>query len=656
VPSESEVRQADRLLKITTPLGPDAFVLRRLRVRETVSAPFLIEAEAISAREQVDPAQMLGQAITCTVSVGHVAPRHFSGICTAFGQVGAFARGLYRYRIEARPKLWNLSRAATCKVWQDKTVKQVAEALVTGKHSAGPLRWSSTASLRPRPYLVQYNETDLDFLQRILEETGQGYWFKHEEGSHTVTVAGPAADWPAIPGEVAVRADDAARFDALTEFLPLAALKPGKVVALDYDQLNPSALLKLEEQTTLKTANAASYELFRWPGGQHTRPDAQPAKTLMQGAEAGADRFSAKGANPQVFAGGKLSVKGGIEAAAKSHLVLEALHEAFDETQLAQGGTADYRLRMELMPADRPPLPAMPRPRPVMPGLHIAIVTGPEGEEIHTDEHGRVKLRFLWDRTPGEHDATSCWVRVAQPFAGAWGGSWFLPRVGDEVLVGFVDGDPDIPVVVGSLYNAESPPPFAQPAKKNLSGFRTKSTKDGGAENFNQLYFDDSKGREEVNFQAERDFNLLIKRNRVEEVKEDRTETVLGKHTEEITKDRSLTVKQGNNTLVVSKGNWTLDTKMGDISTKAGMGNISVKADMGNIDTKAALGSITDEAMQKIVLKVGGNSITIDQTGIEIKGIMIKIAASAMYEIKGPLGQVKADAMLIIKGGLVMIN
>jgi type VI secretion system secreted protein VgrG len=649
VPSETEITQADRLLKITTPLGQDAFVLRRLRVREAVSAPFVIEAEAISAQEQIDPASLLGQSITCTVSVGHVAARHFNGMCTGFGQIGAYARGLFLYRIEARPKFWNLSRATTCKVWQEKTVQDVFNALVTTKHSAGPARWSSSATLSPRPYLVQYNESDLDFLQRLLEETGQGYLFRHEEGSHTLTVAGPPADWPSIPGDpVTVRADDSAMFDALTEYRPKAALQPGKVTALDYDQLNPSALLKAEAETTLKTAHTAAHEVFRWPGGQHTRPDAQPARTLMQGAESGADRILAKGRNPLVFAGGKLAVKPSIDATSPTnHLIVETLHEAFDETQLAEGGTADYRVRMELMPEGRPPLPATPRPRPVMPGLHIAIVTGPQGEEIHTDEHGRVKIRFLWDRTPGEHDASSCWVRVAQPFAGAWGGSWFLPRIGDEVLVGFVDGDPDIPVVVGSLYNAEAAPPFALPSKKNLSGFKTKSTMKGGDANFNQLYFDDSKGKEEVNFQAERDFNLLIKRNRTEEVKEDRTETVLGKHSEEITKDRSLTVKQGNNSMVVSQGNWSLNTKMGNNSTKV---------DMGNIDVKAAMGAITEEAMQKIVLKVGGNSITIDQTGIEIKGIMIKVAATAMYEIKGPLGQVKADAMLIIKGGIVMIN
>jgi type VI secretion system secreted protein VgrG len=655
--SETEIKQEMRLLRIKTPLGPDAFVLRRLRVREAVSTPFVIEAEAISARESVSPDQLIGQAITCTVDNGHVAPRHFNGIVTAFGQQGAFARGLFTYRFEARPKLWNLSRAVTCKVWQQKSVKEIAEALVGGKHSAGPLRWSSTAAATPRPYTVQYNESDLDFLQRLLEETGQGYLFSHDENSHGLVVCGPAADWPAIPGEPVVVREDAGLFDALTGWKPLSSLQPGKVTALDYDQLHPTALLKASTESVIKTSNAATYEIFRWPGGQNTRPDSTPARVLMQGAEAQAERTSATGANPLIFAGGKLDVKVGIDASSPTKLlVAETLHEAFDETQLAQGGTADYRVRMELMPASRPPLPRTPRPRPVMPGLHVAIVTGPAGEEIHTDEFGRIKIRFLWDRTPGEHDATSCWVRVAQPFAGAWGGTWFLPRVGDEVLVGFVDGDPDVPVVVGSLYNGDAKPPFALPANKTQSGLKTRSSKEGGKDNFNQLYFDDKKGSEEVNFQAEKDFNLLIKNNRTEEVKNDRTETVLGKHTENITKDRTLTVKEGNNALTVTKGNWDLDTKQGNISTKAGMGNISVKADMGDIDTKAALGSITDEAMQKIVLKVGGNSITIDQSGIEIKGIMIKIAASAMYEIKGPLGQVKADAMLIIKGGLVMIN
>ena len=291
-----------------------------------------------------------------------------------------------------------------------------------------------------------------------------------------------------------------------------------------------------------------------------------------------------------------------------------------------------------LMAADRPWRPAAPRPRPPMLGVHSAIVTGPAGEEIHCDEYGRVKVHFLWDRAGKRDETSSCWVRVAQGFAGKWGGSWQLPRIGDEVLVAFVDGDPDRPVAIGSVYNAENKPIYALPANKTQTGFKTKSSKSGGAANFNEMRFEDKKGSEEINIQAEKDMTLLIKNNRTETVKVNRTETVEGKHTETITKDRTATVKQGNEALTVE------------------MGKMDTLVKMGNITTKASLGKIEIEAMQSITLKVGMSKIHMTPTSITIESLQIDVKATLALNSDALLATHKASAIMTIKGGLVLIN
>ena len=266
-----------------------------------------------------------------------------------------------------------------------------------------------------------------------------------------------------------------------------------------------------------------------------------------------------------------------------------------------------------------------------MAGLHSAIVTGPAGEEIHCDEYGRVKVHFLWDRVGKRDDTSSCWVRVAQAYAGAWGGSQMLPRIKDEVLIAFVDGDPDRPVIIGSLYNAEQKPIYALPANKTQSGFRTRSSKGGGATNFNELRFEDKKGSEEVSFQAEKDFKLLTKNNRDEEV--------------------------GNNrTTIVTKGNDTLTVKMGNIATKASKGNISTLASVGNISVKAELGKVEINAMQSITLTCGASKIHMTPTGITLEAMQIDVKAKLMLNTEGLIATHKASAMMTIKGGLVLIN
>ncbi|WP_314073846.1 type VI secretion system Vgr family protein [Roseococcus pinisoli] len=633
-----DLAQTERMLEITSPLGADKLMLRRLSVQEAIGHPFSLTAEVLSQDLNLQPSSLIGKAVTCTIKVRHVEPRHFHGVVRAFSRIGAMGRGLASYRIEVVPNLWHLSRTADCRIFQDKSVKTIVSTVLSDS-SVAPVRWGGSVPTAARTYCVQFNETDLDFVQRMLDETGCGYYFEHKASEHTLVVCGANGDYPLIGGDPQVVRSDAGEVGTLTDWKPVSSLQPGKVVAEDFDGLKPASLLQKQTGTILSSPNASKYEIYHWPSGQTVRPEGDLAKLGMEVYETVADRISATGNDPTIFAGGRLKVRPGIdETAAVTWLVAATRHEAFDETHLSGGGASGYSNNLVLMPADRPWRPADPRPRPPMLGVHSAVVTGPSGEEIHCDEYGRIKVHFLWDRAGKRDDTSSCWVRVAQSFAGKWGGSWTLPRVGDEVLVAFENGDPDRPIAIGSVYNAEQKPIYSLPANKTQSGFKTRSSKGGGAANFNELRFEDKKGSEEINIQAEKDMTLLIKNDRTETIKRHRTETVDGKHTETTKLDRTATVTQGNDKLTID------------------MGNLDRLVKMGNITEKASMGTIKYEAMQSITLTCGQSKIHMTPMSISIESLQIDVKASLALNTQGLMATHKADAMLTLKGGLVMIN
>jgi type VI secretion system secreted protein VgrG len=372
-----------------------------------------------------------------------------------------------------------------------------------------------------------------------------------------------------------------------------------------------------------------------------------------------------------------------------------------------------YHNRFEAIPASTPFRPARSTPWPHVGGSHVGTVVGPPGEEIYTDKHGRVQVVFKWDHDNNDSLDYSCWIRVAQSFAGQRYGSVFLPRIGHEVLVEFLDGNPDNPVVVGSLYNSANLPPWELPDHKTQSGVRTHSTLQGGADNFNELRFEDLKGEEQIYVQAEKNLDTLVKNDETRNVRHDRS-TIIHQHdtktveegndtttvekgeqfititennrTLKVGKDHSITVDNNETVLVVRdrsitvnenqtvtvgtdhtievygkqsqtiKGDNTIEVSRGDVKLDVNQGHLTGNVIQGNITIKADLGAIAVEAMQKIELKVGANSILIDQTGVTIKGIMVKVEGTAMAEMKAPMTSVKGDAMVIVQGGITMIN
>jgi type VI secretion system secreted protein VgrG len=650
--------QDKRLLSIVSPLGADVLILRRLTVTEAIERPFLIEAEVLSTRDDIQPGDLLGQSVTCTVSPDQQPERHFNGMVRTFGATGVADRGLASYRLEAVPLLWNLSRTADCRIFQDKSVQDILTTLL-GEGNVAPKRFGTLPGAT-RHYCVQFNETDLDFMHRLLDEVGGGYYFEQAEGQHTLVVTGANADFPNVPGDGMVVRGEADMPGAVTRWRVEGALRPGKLVAKDFDMLKPSSLLNSEAATILGSPNAADWEVYRWPGGQTVRPDTDMAKLPMEQAESGADTAQGDSETAALFAGGKVSIRLGLAGESKPWLITAMRHEAVDETHEADGAVATYANTFTAIPADRVWRNPNPRPRALMPALQSAVVTGPGGEEIHCDAKGRVKIQFHWDRYGKKDENTTCYVRVMQPWAGGtspgFHGAWFLPRIGDEVLVGFLDGDVDRPVVIGSVHNDDMVPVFGLPGENTRSGIISRSTKGGGGDNANMLRFEDKKGSEEVYVQAEKDMNLLVKNQLKSTVKGNEIREVTGTSPDQTDGKRTTTVK-GDETLTVQQGNRKATIQMGNESLTVSMGNMDVTVSMGNITIKASLGSIILEALQGITLKSGPMSkVEITPSGIKLDAMMIESKATMMHKTEGLMDQHTGTAMEKIGGGITMIG
>jgi type VI secretion system secreted protein VgrG len=385
--------------------------------------------------------------------------------------------------------------------------------------------------------------------------------------------------------------------------------------------------------------------------------------------------------------GGKFTLKhhDSVSERDKSYVVTSIAHSAQDESYIAgAGGKQAYSNTFQCIPDTVTFRPARLTPRATVHGPQTAVVVGKSGEELYVDKYGRIKVQFFWDRLGKKDENSSCWVRVAENWAGKQWGTVFLPRIGQEVLVDFLEGDPDRPIITGRVYNAEQMPPYGLPANQTVSVIKSRSSKGGQPENFNELRFEDKKDSEEIYFHAEKDFNRVVENNDTLKVGSSKAKD--GSQTIEIYKNRTETVKTGDEKVTLEKGSRDHQIKKddslkvegkqtieitGDQTVTVKSGNRSVTIQSGNDSLKVSAGTSTTEAAQSIELKVGGSSIKIDPAGITLKGGMIKIEAtgvmeakgatvkiegSGMLEAKSPMTQVNGDGVLILKGGVVMVN
>lgn len=624
----------DSQLSLTSPAGEGVLTPLRLVAVEQISTLFRFELEAV-AGSAIDPASMLNQPACVALNNGGVTTRYFHGIVAEFGAIGHGGPLETLYRLVLLPRLAATDLQADCRMFFHKTAKDILDTLFgeAGVTASAFRLYSIPAS---RDATAQYNETSLRFATRLMEEEGWFYFFEHAADGHTLVVTDGNTGFQAIPGAT-LRHGTGDTADLLTDWQDTQSLTHGQVSLRDYDPDMPDKQLKAQKQTILKHGGADARPVFHWPAlTRSTAQVADLAKHRMEAAEAGVSLVRAEGRLGSLYAGGRFMLQG--ESGSPLPYVVQAIrHEVEDDARRSESGAESYANSFSAFPNAVPWRQPMATGRPRMEGLHTAIVLVPEGQEIHTDDQGRIKLRFFWDWRADATADNSAWVRVVQPWAGnGWGGQ-FIPRVGTEVAVAFMDADPDRPVVVGGFYNGADKPIFPV-AEKTKLGFRSRSVTKGGADAFNEFSFNDDIGKEAMLLHAQKDFVTEVENDQTLTVDHDRTATVKGKETVTVTGDRTHEVSQGNEALVVKQGNQSTDVELGDIS---------IKADAG---------SITVQAMQSITLKVGGNLLTLSQSGIELKGLMVTIEGQTTTELKGLMTTASGTAMLTLKGGVTMIN
>jgi len=588
----------------------------RLVAHEKISEPFRFDIDAMAAGT-IDAQSMLNKPACLSVNHGEQPTRYFHGIVSEFGPAGHSPLET-RYRIVLLPQLAQAGLRIDCRMFFNKTAKDIIETIF---NDAGVTKTDFRLYSQPTPRkaTAQYNETSLHFVTRLMEEEGWYYFFEHSSDGHTLVVTNDNNGFTTIP-DATVRPGVEVTAEILTELHKPDALTHGKVGLRDYDPDAPSKNLKVEQSTILKHGGTANRAVFQWPALTREISEAkQRAKRRMEAAEAAVSLLDATGSMTNLVAGGKFKLRDdkGVET---SCVVREISHFAEDEQRRSDSGAVSYSNRFTAFPNSVPWRQPMTTARPRMEGLHTAIVLAPSGEEIHTDDQGRVKIRFFWDWREDATADSSDWVRVVQPWGGnQWGGQ-FIPRVNTEVAVAFMDADPDRPVVVGGFYNGNDRPIFPVGQKTKL-GFRSRSVTKGGTDAFNELTFDDKKDSELFFLHAQKDMTTEVEHDQKLSVGNDRTVDIVG--------NEKVTLKQGSQT------------------TELKLGDVSLKVDVG---------SITMEALQSITLKVGQSSVTLDQTGVTVKGMMISITGQIQTEVKAVMTSVSGDAMLTLKGGITMIN
>jgi type VI secretion system secreted protein VgrG len=682
--------QADRSMTVTTPLGPDQLLLIGFSGHEAISQPFEFRLDLLAENTTHVPFELLlGQRVSIQLRVEHGTFRHFSGVCSRFSQ-GARDATFTHYSMEMVPQLWFLTKVAQSRIFQQKTVPEILAAVLGSLDVVFEIQ----GEFASRDYCVQYRETDFNFASRLMEEEGIFYFFRHGPNGHTMVVANTPQSFPDIPADPRVTFeasyDEVIGENMILSWEKTQELRSGRYTLWDHSFEVPHKHLEAEAkiQDSVAVGNVRHklnighndrLELYDYPGEYAQRFDGvDPGGGERAGdvAKIFNDNKRTVGIRMQEEAAAGLQVQGTATCRrflAGHRIVLEnhfnangryiltgVRHEARHDYQYRSSSETPeflYRNSFVCIPADLPYRPQRKTAKPVVQGTQTAVVVGPSGEEIFTDKYGRVKVQFHWDRQ-GKNDAnSSCWVRVGTPWAGKNWGMIHIPRIGQEVIVDFQEGDPDQPIIIGSVYNADMMPPYALPDNKTQSGVKSRSSLRGSTENFNELRFEDKKGSEDVYFHAEKDFHRVVEHDDDLKVGHDQTISVKNNRTETVQEgNEKVTIAKGNRDVIVSMGNDTHQIKMGNRDVKIDMGSDTLTIKMGNQTTKLNLGKSSTEALQSIELKVGQSSVKLDQTGVTIQGLMIKINGQVMTQIKAPMTQVNADAILTLKGGLTMIG
>ena len=692
----------NRQVRVNLPGGLKGYLMRA-QVEEGLSQITETTIEFMSQDIDLDLEKIIGQRMPLELDAPKDKVRYFHGTCVSAEYLGShLGRGYFRATV--RPWLWFLTRCADCRIFQDKSVIDIVKEVFRGRKFSD-FKDNTKRSYAKRDYCVQYRETDYDFIARLMEEEGVYFYFEHEKSKEVLVLADDMSAHAPIEDAREIdfyyREDEYRRgTDHIFEWRGGERVQSGKITLQDYDFEKPKSDLKAVKILTGPRHAHKSYEIYDFPGRHRDSATGEHhAKVRMEGLDATRLRAQGAGNVRQLTAGAKFKLKKHPRKSENAeYLVISARHQmqidaeeqdremveailgpllAFDRTNSPD----TFRSSFEVQPVRAPYRPPQVAPRPGIPGVQTAVVVGKKGEEIWTDKHGRVKVQFHWDREGRKDERSSCWVRTSVPWSGKSWGIAAIPRIGQEVVVQFEDGDPDRPMITGMVYNGDTKPPFSLPANQTQMGIKTNSSKGGAG--FSELVFEDKKDAEFVRLQSERDFKQIIKNDAEIEIGLQHKKP--GKLKQTIHGDKTEVIREGDHSFTVAKGEEKIDIAKARTTEIGAADKLTVKdakSDKISKDYEIDIGKALDlKANSKITLKCGASKIEMTPSKITISAPQVDIQATAtakvtangqlklegksMASLKGSgmlklegggLSQLKSSGMLMAKGALTMIN
>jgi type VI secretion system secreted protein VgrG len=669
----ASIGERGRKMLINTPLGEDVLLLTRFSGTEELGRPFQFRLELVSRDFGIRFEDIVGENVTVGVEMPNGKTRYFNGFVSRFIQT--YPRSRYaRYEAEIVPWLWFLTRTSDCRIFQEMTVPDIIMR-VFRDHGFTDFEDALTGAHRTWEYCVQYRESDFNFVSRLMEQEGIYYYFRQENGKHTLVLCDSMSQHEPFSGyeQIPFRpvGEQSHLHETVSDWVLEQQVQPGVFAHNDFDFENPKKALRTS--SSIARAHAVpDFEIYDYPGEYTEFDDGEGyARARIEEIQSQFEVVRGTSNGHGICPGYKFElVEHPREDQCREYLVTSAAYHAqyqdIESSNPPGGDGAIFSCSFAAISTEESFRPARITPKPVVQGPQTAIAVGPKGEEIHTDKHGRVKVQFHWDRYGQANENSSCWIRVAQSWAGKKWGAMFIPRIGQEVIVEFLEGDPDRPIITGRVYNGEAMPPYELPGNKTLSTVKSNSSKGGGG--FNEIRFEDKKGEEQVFIFAQKnqdvrvqnneyewvgsDRHLLVKSNQLEKVEGDKHLTVDGDHVEKISGDQNSTVESSR--IVSVYGDESLTVGGDQLHLVSGDANLKVKQNQ----MVQADGDIHRVAGGKMQEKVG--TVHALEAGQEIHlkgGMKVVIEAGMQVTLKGPGGFVDiGPAGVTIQGTLVNIN
>ena len=646
--ADTNYTQDHRLLALDTPLGKDVLLLQDLTGYEGISRMFSYDLNLLAHdNDAISFKSIVGQKVSITLHLPDGTPRYVSGYVSRFTQGETDERMFTRYHAQVVPWLWFLTREADCKIFQNMAVPDIISQ-VFNAFAFKDFRLSLKNSYPQTEYCVQYRETSFNFVSRLMEECGIFYYFDHTtQGKHTMVLADQSNNLPPCPGSPVsydVQVGGLIDPEVIDNWHVGQEVRTGKYTVTDYNFTTPSTSLLANDPTVVDLSASQPLELYDYPGLHTTKDQGDTvAKVRMQEEEAGYMVISGSGNCRGLMSGYSFELKNHYRSDQNTnYVVTEVRHfgSAGDSYTAGATGSETYSNHFTCIPASVTYRPPRVTPKPFVQGPQPALVVGKAGEEIWVDKYGRVIVQFYWDRLGQKNENSSCWIRVSQPWAGGnWGAMW-IPRIGQEVLVDFLEGDPDRPVITGRVYNADQMPPYTLPDYQTRSTFMSRSSKGGGSSNYNELRFEDLKGQEQIFMNAEKDMDLRVENDSREFIGANRHLIVTTNQQELIQTDKHLHV-QGNHFEKI-EGNMSLQVVGNQLESVTGNKSLNVTGDQKESVTGNVSLSVTGNQSESVT---GNVSLSVTQgksdsitMGYAMTAMSIHLSAETGILIECPLG------------------